>query len=347
MTSRRTPAQNIAMIATAVCSSEPLLFAPGVSRTLGEGMAAHLGWAISAHEEREFDGGEQKMRPLVEVGGRDVFVVYGLSAEPGCSSNDKLVRLLFFIGALRDAGAARVTAVAPYLAYSRKDRRTKPRDPVATRYVASLFEAVGTHVIVTVEAHNVSAFENAFRTCRPEHVPVAGLLAEYLAPRLNEERIVVVSPDSGGAKRADLFRHELERRAGQPIGKALLEKHRSAGVVSGSLFCGDVAGATAVIVDDLISTGTTLVRAAAACRERGATKIVAAAAHGLFTGGASELFGPAGPDEIIMTDTVPFSAELDSGAAAKVTVIQAAGLVAEVLGRMSRCEAVSDLIPYD
>lgn len=323
------------------------LFALGTSPAFGEGVARHLGCELASHEEREFDDGEHKARPLVEVGGRDVFVIDCLDGNSGGSPNDKLVRLLFFIATLRDAGAGRVTAVTPYLAYSRKDRRTKARDPVTTRYVACLFEAVRTDAIITLEVHNVSAFENAFRRCRPEHVSTAGIFADHFVSRLTEGPIAVVSPDAGGAKRAELFRRELERRTGRAVGKALLEKHRSSGVVSGSLFAGDVAGATAIVIDDLISSGGTLVRAATACRERGATKVIAAAAHGLFTGGAPELFGPTGPDEVIVTNTVPFPSHLDRGATSKLTVIDASKLVAEVIARTHRGEAVSDLLPYD
>lgn len=326
---------------------DPLLFALGSSRPFGERMATRLQWSLADHEEREFEGGEAKMRPLVEVGGRDVFVVYSLHGEAGCSANDKLVRLLFFIGAVRDAGASRVTAVVPYLAYSRKDRRTKPRDPVNTRNVAVLFEAMRADGIVTVEVHNVSAFENAFRTCRPEHVPVAGVFAEHLAATLGDEPLAVVSPDVGGAKRAELLRRELERRIGREVGKALVDKHRSAGVVSGSLFSGDVTGATAVVVDDLISSGTTLTRAAAACRRHGARRVVATAAHGLFTGGAPALFGADGPDEIIVTDTVPLPQEIGSVDPGKIRILPVSGLVAQVVDRVHRGEAVSDLIPYD
>ncbi|RPI59741.1 MAG: ribose-phosphate pyrophosphokinase, partial [Lysobacterales bacterium] len=204
-----------------------LLFALGSSRTLGERIAARLGQALAPHEEREFGGGEHKARPLEEVSGRDVYVLQSLHGEPGQSANDKPVRLLFFTGAHKDTGAPRATAIAPYLAYSRKDRRTKPRDPVATRYIAGLFESVATDRIVTLEVHNVSAFENAFRTCRPEHIPVAGLLADHFAAALSDGPVAVVAPDTGGAKRAELFRRVLEARLNRPIGKAIMDKHRS------------------------------------------------------------------------------------------------------------------------
>ncbi len=323
-----------------------LLFALGDSRPLGEGIAAAIGCPLAGHEEREFGGGEHKARPLEEVGGRDVFVVQSLAGEPGSSANDKLVRLLFFIGALKDAGAARVTAIAPYLAYSRKDRRTKSRDPVSSRYVAALFEAMGTDRIVTLEVHNISAFENAFRSCRPEHVPIARLLARHLQPALAGRDVAVVSPDAGGNKRAELLRHELEALLGRPVGRAIMDKHRSMGLVSGTQFAGDVAGRTAVIVDDLIASGSTIVRAVRASREAGATQVIAAAAHGMFLPDSS-LFGPDGPDQLVITDSLPLPRGLSETARARIDVIGIADLLGEVIGRLHCGEAVSDLIPYD
>jgi hypothetical protein len=145
--------------------SHVCLFALEASAELGRAIAAALGQQLASHEERDFEDGEHKSRPLDDVSGADVYVVQSLHSGPQQSANDKLCRLLFFIGALKDAGAARVTAVSPYLCYARKDRRTKPNDPVTTRYVASLFEAVGTDGVVTLEVHNPAAFENAFR-CR-------------------------------------------------------------------------------------------------------------------------------------------------------------------------------------
>ncbi|HSJ80246.1 MAG TPA: ribose-phosphate pyrophosphokinase-like domain-containing protein, partial [Thiobacillus sp.] len=146
------------MIPDALC-----LFALDASRAYGERVATALGVALSSHEEREFEDGEHKARPLENVRGKDVYVIQSLYGEPGMSANDKLVRLLFFIGALKDASAGRVTAVCPYLAYSRKDRKTKSRDPVSSRYVAQLFEAVGSDRMVTLDVHNPAAYQNAFR----------------------------------------------------------------------------------------------------------------------------------------------------------------------------------------
>jgi ribose-phosphate pyrophosphokinase len=322
----------------------PILFALGAGRHFGEAIASLLGLELSAHEERDFADGEHKLRPLVEVGNRDVYVVHNLAGDARQSPNDKLVRLLFFIGALKHAGAGRVTAVTPYLPFARKDRRTKPRDPVSMRYVAALFEAVGTDCLLTFEIHNIAAFENAFRTCRAENLPAARILAEHLLPIVGEHPVVVVSPDSGGAKRANLFRTVLEERLGRPVGNALLEKHRSAGVVSGSLFAGNVEGCMAVIVDDLISSGGTIVRAADACRTGGAIKTIAAVAHGLFSDGAPTLFGEHGPDMVLVCDAVDVAPVSDP---ARLQIASAAALFANAIARLNSGEPFYDLLPYD
>src|SRR3712207_1643547 len=205
------------------------VFALDASRAFGDAVAAALGVPLAAHEERAFEDGEHKARPLVSVRGADVYVIQGLHGGPEQSPNDKLCRLLFFLGALRDASAARVTAVVPYLAYARKDRRTQPRDPVTTRYVAALFEAVGVDRVVTIDVHNLAAFENAFR-CPTDHLEARGLFIEHFAPllRYDDEEVVVLSPDAGGMKRADRFRAALARALGRPVATGFMEKQRTA-----------------------------------------------------------------------------------------------------------------------
>ncbi|KPL27030.1 MAG: ribose-phosphate pyrophosphokinase, partial [Acidithiobacillales bacterium SM1_46] len=129
------------------------VFAVAASREFGERVAQALGQALGAHEEREFEDGEHKIRPLKSVRGRDVYVIQSLYSDSAQSANDKLCRMLFFLGALRDAGAARTTAVMPYLAYARKDQKSQTRDPVTTRYVAQLIESVGVDRVVTLDVH--------------------------------------------------------------------------------------------------------------------------------------------------------------------------------------------------
>ena len=155
--------------------------------------------------------------------------------------NDKLCRLLFFLGALRDASAESVTAVVPYLCYARKDKMSKPRDPVTTRYVAGLFEAMGVDRVVTLDVHNLAAFQNAFRI-RTDHLEAKRLFVEHFIPLARQEEIVVVSPDVGGVKRAEDFRQALGRALDRPIHGTFMEKYRSEGVVSGEAVIGDVSG---------------------------------------------------------------------------------------------------------
>ena len=281
-----------------------ILYAPQVSRSFGEKICLHLGGPLRALEEREFPDGEHKCRPLDSVRNKDVFVICSLYAEPGQSVNDKLCRLLFLLGALRDACARQVTAVVPYLCYARKDRKSRPRDPVTTRYVAQLFEAMGVDRVVTVDVHNLAAFQNAFRI-PTEHFEATTLFIEHFVPRLQGAEIAVVSPDVGGIKRAEAFRTALESTLRRPVGSAFMEKHRSEGVLRGSALVGDVKGRIAILIDDLISSGATLARAAQACRDAGAVSVHAAATHGLFTATAGCTLGGSALDSIVVTNTVP------------------------------------------
>jgi len=306
------------------------LFGLHGSRELAERVAGRLEIALSPHEERSFEDGEHKSRPLQDVHGHDVFVLHSLHGDDSESGNDKLCRLLFFCGAVKDAGAAQITAVVPYLCYARKDRRTKQHDPIITRYVASMFEAIGINRVIVCEVHNVAAFENAFR-CPTWHIESASLMAEHFAPLLHGESVVAVSPDAGGAKRAEQFRQVLEHLTHRDVGSAYMEKFRSSGVVSGELLAGDVHGRTAVIIDDLISTGGTLVRAANACRAAGATRVYAAATHGLFIDGAKELFAASALDGLVVANTVPPFRVASDIAATRLTVLDASDSIGRTI----------------
>jgi ribose-phosphate pyrophosphokinase len=321
------------------------LFVLDGTEVLGEKIARALGCDLAALEERSFEDGEHKLRPLETVAGCDVYVVHSLHGGPEESPNDKLCKLLFFVGALKDAGAARVTAVAPYLCYVRKDRRTKPQDPVTMRYVAAMFEAAGVDAIVTLEVHNEAAFENAFR-CPSVALSSAPLVIERIRELAADRPICVVSPDLGGGKRADLLREALEKALGRPIGKAFVEKHRSSGIVSGDLFAGEAADALCVIIDDLVSTGGTLVRAARAARAHGGKEVVACVAHGLFMPGAEVALADPAIDRIVATDSVPPFRLPPGPVFAKLEIVSAAPLLAETIRRLHRGEALADLLHY-
>jgi ribose-phosphate pyrophosphokinase len=320
------------------------LFALDASANLGRALSQALNQPLARHEERSFEDGEHKARPLDSVEGADVYVIQGLHGGPIESANDKLCRLLFFVGALKDAGAARVTAVIPYLCYARKDRRTKPSDPVTTRYIGMLFDALRVDAVVTLDVHNPAAFENAFR-CRTVTLTAAPLFVEYLR-KCGAGPLSIISPDPGGVKRAELLREALEARLGRPVGKAFVDKHRSGGVVTGELLTGEVEGSTAVIVDDLISTGGTLVRAARAAKKAGAVRTIALATHGLFMPGAAEALADPAIDRLVVTDAVTPFRLFEGPARRKLDILLSGPLLAEAVCRLHQRQPLTDLIVF-
>jgi len=322
---------------------ELMLFALDATRAYGEAIARELGITLSAHEEREFEDGEHKTRPLVNVRGRDVYVIQSLYADAKQSGNDKFVRLLFFLGALRDASACRLTAIVPYLAYARKDRKSKARDPVTTRYVATLFEAVGTDCVVTLDVHNLAAFQNAFR-CRTDHLDAGALFVDALVPLVGTDDLAVVSPDAGGIKRAEAVRERLSAVLKRPITAAFAEKYRRGGVLTGDALVGDVRGKTAIIVDDLISAGNTVARAAHACRDGGAVRVLAVASHGVFATAANTVLATSDVERIIVTDTIPSLRVTAPQLQSRLTLVSTAGLFAEAIRRLHSGGSIVELL---
>jgi ribose-phosphate pyrophosphokinase len=338
-----------------------LLYALDSAQPLFEEVARCLQQSIAQHEERVFEDGECKLRPLTDPGGHDVYVMQSLHGEPGLSAHDRLWRLWTFAATLRDHGAARVTAVIPYLAYARKDRRTKPFDPLSLRHVAQLFEAAGVQRLIALEVHDAAAFENAFR-CPIAHVrascvfdalfndlsgSVGSLAVEQpqVAPVQTDFAMapgaacwVVASPDPGGVKRAQLWRESLQTRLGHELGFAMLDKRRSAGVVStDDLVAGDVKGAQVLLYDDLISSGGTMRRAAQALRTHGADRVVAVAAHGLFAQHAQDLLAEPALDAVVVSDSVPSMRHCAAAqGAGRLRVMSAARPLARAIDSLSR-----------
>lgn len=309
-----------------------LLFSLDADATFAQALAGGLGVPLAPHEDRGFEDGEHKLRPLVDPRGRDAYVVASLHGGPVDSPHDKLCHLLMFIATLREHGAARVTAVVPYLAYARKDRQTKPFDPVTLHYVAQLFDAVGTSQLIVLEAHNVAAFQNAFR-CTTMHLEAHHVFDTLVSELAGDGALAVASPDPGGVKRAQLWRESLELMLKRPVGFAMVDKRRSAGLVSSeNLVAGEVDGSTVLLLDDLIASGDTMRRAAVALRLAGASEVLAFAAHGLFTGSAAEVLGDASIAKIIVTDSVPpFRLPATASVRSKLRVVSAAPLFAQAV----------------
>jgi ribose-phosphate pyrophosphokinase len=307
----------------------PRLFALEPGRAFAARVGEALGVEPDPVEERVFEDGEVKIRALDNVRGTDCFVVQSLDGGAEGAAHDRLLRVLFLVGSLKDAGAARVTGVFPYLAYARKDRRTKPQDPLSLRYLAQLLEAVGLDAVMALEVHDLPAFENAFRI---PAVPLdtRRLFLDRARALVGGRPLVVVSPDPGGIKRAQLFAEMLTAGGVESHGLAVVEKRRTGGVVSGEMVVGEVAGAVPLVVDDLTSSGGTLARAANALVEAGAAKPLVAVAHGVFNAEAAGKLADAPIERLLVTDSID-PPRLTADDLAILERVTCAGLVADAI----------------
>ncbi|HEX8603399.1 MAG TPA: ribose-phosphate diphosphokinase [Pseudoduganella sp.] len=311
------------------------LFALAGSAPFGQRVARHLGMPLAAHDEKEFEDGEYEVYAPAAVRGGHACVVHALAGAPGQGSGERLCRLLFFIGALRDAGAARITAVLPYVAFARQDTRQAAGDPLTLRYMAALLEAAGADTVLALDVHNLSAFQNAFR-CRTEHLDGSALFAAHFAAVAGGDEVCVVAPDGGGIRRAEGFRQALAQALGRPVALAFVEKHRHGSELTGDLMAGDVAGRLAIVFDDIIGTGSTMARAVQSCRERGAARVMAAATHAIFAGDAAGKLARAGLEAGVVADTVHDG----SRAGGQFTVLDSSVLFAQAI----RC--LHEGVPY-
>lgn len=306
-----------------------LLCALGESQKLAVEIARRAHVNVAPLEERHFEEGEFKIRPLDSVRDRTVFVVQSLAGSPDAPVADRLVRLLFLLFGLRDAGAARVIALLPYLSYARKDRRTQLRDPVNTRYVAQLLEVTGVSGLVCLDVHNAAALDNAFRI-PVDHLSAIPMFVRHFAETLAGDELAVASPDIGGVKRAQMFRDLLAKQIGRDVELVFVEKRRSQGVVSGGTVVGATKGRTIIVLDDLCASGQTLIRAAGFLRSAGAAAVHVAFTHAPLARGLVAVSNCADIASIVTTDSVVNVSEPVN----RVTELQVAPLFAEVVSRM-------------
>lgn len=310
-------------------SDDFVLLAGSANRHLAAAIAEYLDHPLGRCETHRFSEGNLFVRVLENVRGRDVFLVQG-TAFP---ANDNLVELLFWIDALKRASAASVTLVMPYFSYAKGDKKDEPRVSIRARVCADAIQAAGVDRVVTLDLH-APQVQGFFR------VPVDDL---YAAPVLCEAiaskglaDLVVVAPDAGFAKSARRY----TRRLGAPL--AIADKERTDHTESAEVveLIGEVAGHTALIVDDFTISAGTLTDAARVLVERGATAVYAAVSHGLLTPTALERLAASPIERLFITDSVETQpVELPD----RVEVVSVAGLFGEAIRRISRRESISVL----
>jgi ribose-phosphate pyrophosphokinase len=321
-------------VAMSLCAADSRFFALNESRALGLAVAQEAGLVLAPLEERAYTGGEFKLRPLESVRDRPTFVLQALAGTDDAPLSERLLRVLFLLSALRDAGATPRVLLLPYLAFARQERRTQPRDPVNNRYVAQLLEAAGNDQIITLDVHSSTAIENAFRV-PVDHLTALPLMVNHYASNLGPAAVTVLSPDIGGIKRAQLFREMLAMRLEREVEFAFIEKRRTEVGVSSGLLVGNASGREAIVLDDLCATGETLMRAAAACRRAGAARVHVAVTHMPLTAGFEALMAADEIASILTTDSVGFS--FASAAALrsphKLSVLSIAPLLGQAIQR--------------
>jgi ribose-phosphate pyrophosphokinase len=261
------------------------IFALNGSDQFGKQVALHLDLPLSPHTERRFEDGEIYVKSDENVRGCDVYVIHSLYSDEKISAGEKLATLLFFLGSLSDASAGRITVVAPYLAYSRQDRKTESRAPITTKYIAKLLEISGADRLLTMDVHNLSSFQNAFRIptdnleARNLFVDMLigkdspdGCVTRGLLSQGDIDELVFLSPDSGGMSRTKLARDAMSKRLGDRnnISIAYMDKRRTSGTeVEGTHIIGDVNGKKVIVLDDMIATGKTIFTTQKAIEQHG------------------------------------------------------------------------------
>jgi ribose-phosphate pyrophosphokinase len=297
---------------------------------LSKSIASYMGVDISHTELRRFADGEIFIEIKESIRGMDVYIV-----QPTCPPvNENLMELLIIIDACKRASARSVNAVIPYFGYSRQDRKVVPRTPISARLVCDMLEVAGVSRVISVDLH--SGQLQGFLNKPFDNIYAAPVIIKELQRDFKDQKIVVVSPDAGGVVRARWFADRLN------CGMAIVDKRRSkANEAQVMHLIGDVKDSIAIIVDDMIDTAGTLCSTAKAVKDQGATKVISAATHGVFSGPALTRIKESVIDTVYVTDTMNLSDAAKT--VSKIKVLSVASLMGEAIRRINNNESVSSL----
>ena len=309
------------------------------SEVLAKEVSDALGLPLTDMKLETFANGEIYVRYGDSVRGADVFII-----QSHCTPiNDRIMEQLIMIDAAKRASAKRISAVIPFYAYARQDRKASGREPITAKLLADMMMAAGVDRVVTVDLHTgqIQGFFNG----PVDHLTAVPLLAEYLASKI-EGDITVVSPDAGGGKRARKFANLLEGM-GFDTELAFIDKRRPKGTMNQAVaeeVVGEVEGRTCVIVDDMIDTAGTMCAASELLLKRGASDVYMAATHGVLSGPAIDRLSKSNVKEVVITNTIP----LDEGSAIdKIKVLSIAPVIAEALDHVFVDASISEMFQSD
>ncbi len=306
------------------------VFSGTANPALAGRIAEHLGTSLGAIEIRRFADGEIYVQVQENVRGADVFVI-----QPTCPPvNENLMELLLMIDAFKRASAWRITAVMPYYGYARQDRKDKPRVPISSKLVADMLQAAGVSRLLFMDLHADPIV--GFFDVPVDHLYAAPVFLNYIRSHLDTSRLVMVSPDAGGVART----RALAKRAGCQI--AIMDKRRERPNEAEVLrVVGDVRGMDALVVDDIVDTGGTLLKAVRTLLENGARRVLACCTHAILSGSAVERIEQSPLERLIVTDTVPLTPE--KARCPKIEVLSVAWLFAEAIRNIHEETSVSVL----
>ncbi|MBW3618653.1 MAG: ribose-phosphate diphosphokinase [Actinobacteria bacterium] len=318
-----------------VTKKRMMIFSGSSYPELAREVADHLGMRVGEVKLDQFANGEVYARFAESVRGADAFVLQSHYTDADMSVNDYIIEQLIMIDALKRASAKRIVAVVPYYGYSRSDKKTLSREPIAAKLIGDMFEVAGVDRVMSVDLHTGQIqgfFDDPF-----DHLTALPLLEQWIDENIPHEDRTVVSPDAGRVRLTEKFAGHLQ----SPI--AILHKRRdpSKHNVSESLeVIGDIEGRVAILVDDMIDTAGTICGAAKLLKERGAKKVVACATHPVFSGPAVERLTGSEIEQVVVTNTLPIPADKRFD---KLVVLSIAPIIASALRAVFEDQSVSEI----